>query len=117
MNIDKNNFFVKFAYFYTFNVKKIAKRADNLWDAIEDDFLPGLVGILKNLIILIVRIIYLFLPLPQFVTVFRSKYLNVEEIERLTGQRRKQGSYFSKKSIKEAEKEIEEEIAKKARNE
>jgi len=104
--MNKNSFFARFAYFYKHNIKIIGKRAVNIWDAIIDDLLPGLQGILTNLVILIVRAIQLILPLPQFVTVFRSKYLNVEEIERLTGQRRKQGGYFSKKSIKEAEEEI-----------
>jgi hypothetical protein len=104
--MNKNNFFVKFAYFYTTNVKVIINRATEIWDIMKDDVLPGLLKTALNILIITVRALQCILPLNQLREAITTEYVTRKEVKELTGNYYPdEGGYFYIKGIKEARRE------------
>ncbi|MDR1837612.1 MAG: hypothetical protein LBQ89_08145 [Treponema sp.] len=99
--MSKNNFFVKFAYFYCFNIIKLKKNVMNAWDTIVG-IVPEIVDLIADIIQTIVCIFFVFIPIKQIYTVVISKYLSDDEVKRITGVNCNGGNgYYRKKEIKE----------------
>jgi hypothetical protein len=99
-----NNFFVKFAYFYIENFRSIKDNAIYFWDTIAD-LMPEILGAILDLLGVIVRTIWIFLPVSTVYNIIVSTYLTPEEIKKFLGRRAAYGRYVYKKEIKEIEAE------------
>ena len=106
--MNKNNFFVKFARFYLANLKGLKDKPSEIWDAVVDDFIPALVEIISGLLFLILHVILCFLPVSTIIGIFTAQYLTPDEVKRLKGDDGYvyKGGYFFKKEIKELENEL-----------
>ena len=101
--MSKNNFFVKFAYFYIGNFKGIKDKIVNVWDFITDN-LEDLIIIAITPIALIVSFISIFIPIKEIILSCLSVYLTDEEVKKIS--RIKDGGYYTKASIKKRKLEI-----------
>ena len=108
--MSKDNFFVKFGFFYVANLKNIRNKADGIRHTVEN-IASDIVEIIVDFFVVIIRTVWVFIPVGTIYNVITSKYLEPDEIKRLTGQRLKHGHYCDKKEIKELEKELEAEKA------
>jgi len=106
--MNRNNFFVKFAYFYTGNVKNMLDYFNGIWDTIADDLLPALMVIFANILFVIASLIMMVLPISTIRQILISQYLTSDEIKRMKNddEVEYQGGYFRKKEIKEYENKL-----------
>ena len=102
--MNKDSFFAKFAWFYRGNLSDMRVHAMNIWDRAVDTGL-NIAQIIYDAIAVVLRILYLFLPVGPIYHIVTSKYLTAKEIERLagyrasTGYRYKDGAYFHKEEL------------------
>jgi len=76
---NKNNPFVKFAYFYIANIKGLKDDAIETLEDIFNELLPSLIKIFFNILAVISRIVYCFLPIKQIRGIFTTCYFVVNE--------------------------------------
>jgi hypothetical protein len=106
--MNKNNFFVKLAYFYFVNLKDIKEYYFDIWDILVDDVLPGLLKIVCRILFIIHFIISFILPYKQIFAVLFFEYLTLtDEEKKVINPRIKEGYYLKKdvRKIKQAIKE------------
>ena len=99
----KDNFFVKFVYFYYANIRRLCKVANDIYDTV-CDFFSELPDFFLNVLIVIVRFLSCILPIRQIYEACIVKWVSKADIKRLTGANYK-GDYFRKKEVKQFEKE------------
>jgi hypothetical protein len=102
--MNRNNSFVKFAHFYLANIKGMKDDVDEIWDEIIYELLPSLLKIFCNILIIISRIIFCFLPIKQILCIFATSYLIVKE----NGSKIHSG-YYLKKDLEKWRDELEKE--------
>jgi hypothetical protein len=102
--MNKNNAFVKFAHFYTANIKGFIDDVTEIWDEIQDMILPGLLKIFCNLLMIVFRVIFCILPVKQIIYVFKTGYLDV-----IVDGRKIHSDYYLKTDLEKLRKEIAEE--------
>jgi len=101
--MSENNFFVKLAHFYIVNIKGLKDDAVEIWDEFIDEILPSLIKIFFNILIIISRIIYCFLPIKQIRNSLMTEYLIIRQNGVIT-----HGDYHLKKDVRQLIAEIEE---------
>jgi len=101
--VNKNNFFVKFAYFNKCNIIGVRDRIIDIKDDIIE-MLEPLTELLIDVIVLILLIFSVFIPVIKIALCFISKYVTDDELGKL-GLSVEVG-YYAKRSIKSIEDKI-----------
>ena len=95
--MNKNNFFVKFAYFYRCKIIGVRDKIIDIKDGIIE-MLVTLCKLLVYIFILIILTVEIFIPVQQLIACFISKYMSGHDIKKLGVN--KPAGYYTKWSIK-----------------
>jgi hypothetical protein len=102
--MNKNNFFIKFAFFHDNLIESIGERIIDIIDSFIE-LGVSLWKLLLELILLIVTLISMFIPVVQLMACFHCRYVDKDEAQKLNMRE----GYNFKSSIREKEKSIKKE--------
>ena len=109
--MSKNNFFVKFAYYYKCRITGIPEMAEYVKDQAVDLFEP-LVLFIIGIIGFLFRITHIFFPILSLILCFTSRYVDKAEIEEwgVSNPKYLKSGYYTFRDIKKFKERIKKEL-------